>query len=62
MEGNETGWLPEEKPDLQRVEFKGHFDERAATALQTRLDWPLMKHNMTRDDLDAVVCSLVESR
>jgi pyruvate/2-oxoglutarate/acetoin dehydrogenase E1 component len=25
VEGKETGWLPEEKPDLQRVEFKGPF-------------------------------------
>ncbi len=30
----------------------------AATALQTRLDWPLMKNNITRDDLDAV-CALL---
>jgi CDP-4-dehydro-6-deoxyglucose reductase, E1 len=31
---------------------------RTATALQTRLDWPLMKNNITRDDLDAV-CALL---
>jgi CDP-4-dehydro-6-deoxyglucose reductase, E1 len=30
----------------------------AATALQTRLNWPLMKNNITRDDLDAV-CALL---
>src|SRR3984957_5154995 len=31
---------------------------RTATALQTRLDWPLMQNNITRDDLDAV-CALL---
>jgi pyruvate/2-oxoglutarate/acetoin dehydrogenase E1 component len=25
VEGRETGWLPEENPDLQSVEFKGPF-------------------------------------
>jgi CDP-4-dehydro-6-deoxyglucose reductase, E1 len=32
--------------------------KHAATALQTRLDWPLMKNNITREDLDAV-CALL---
>src|SRR5258708_665782 len=31
----------------------------AATARQTGLDWPLMKNNITRDDLDAV-CALLQ--
>ena len=25
VEGAETGWLPEERPDLKTVEFKGPF-------------------------------------
>jgi CDP-6-deoxy-D-xylo-4-hexulose-3-dehydrase len=31
---------------------------RTATSVQTRFDWPLMKNNITRDDLDAV-CALL---
>ena len=58
VEGRETGWLPEERPGPATASnSRGRFD---ATAHATRhrkagLDWPLMKNNITRDDLDAVI-------
>ena len=41
---------------------RGRSDEPRRDRLASRLDWPLMKNNITRDDLDAVVRLLQPGR
>ena len=55
VEGAETGWLPEEqsRPAMRRIQ--GAVLMQPTATRQVGLDWPLMKNNITRDDLDAVI-------